>query len=75
MKLCKDCAFYETAINRCNKTPDMVTGKAIAAGAGWRGSPQIQREDGFFGSIIMNSCGKRARWFKSANVELRGASE
>ena len=67
MKLCKNCFYYETKSGRCKKQPDYSTGDAVALGKGWRGSTTLQREDGFFWSFFNNSCGKRARWFKSAN--------
>lgn len=64
IKLYKDCAQYVKRIGRCKKQPDYVTGKAIEYGYGWRGNARLHREDGFISSIIMNSCGKRGRWFE-----------
>lgn len=32
--------------------------------AGWRANPNLLREDGWFWSWVMGTCGKSGKWFK-----------
>lgn len=60
-KLCINCKRL-TSDNHCGKTDvSLVTGEIDKLN--WRSNPAIQREDNFILSILMNTCGKRARWF------------
>jgi hypothetical protein len=67
MKLCKDCVYFRQT-DRCAKIADPITGEPYRAGEDWLGSARLQRTENWLGSILMGSCGRRARWFKSNNA-------
>jgi hypothetical protein len=79
MKLCKDCIYFHVVGGRlrCAKINlkvitkvDLVTGDILkyTLEEAWRANPELQREDGLFTSLIGNTCGRRARWFKARRV-------
>lgn len=72
MKLCIDCAHYSES-GRCKvgnplyKSP--ITGYMTRpVVADWRGDPELQRHAGFIESLILRTCGRRARWFKPKSL-------
>jgi hypothetical protein len=73
IKLCKDCKHYIEINNRASCTSikaraiNFVDGKPDRRS--WRSSAVEQREEGFFGSWIMGTCGIRARFFEPKEDE------
>ena len=65
---CKDCAFSigNGRYMRCGSDGVglLIDGECVE-NLGWRGSCYLQREDGFFRSLLWGTCGKRARFFQS----------
>jgi hypothetical protein len=68
---CKDCLFAigGEGYLRCGSdgVGTLVTGEHVE-NSGWRGSCYLQREDGFWKSLLLHSCGKRGRFFKPKPV-------
>lgn len=66
IKLCRDCRYF-SIFGRCQKqlklVPDYVKGLPPERKDDWRGSPMLQREDGWFAMLLGGTCGKRARFF------------
>jgi len=59
MRLCVNCKFYKQGVCYRQKSP--VDGGALS---GWRGNPELQREDSFFLAYLLDICGKSGRWFE-----------
>ena len=76
--LCKDCIFAvgEERYLRCGSdgVGGLVDGKHVE-NIGWRGSCYLQREDGFWKSLFLHTCGKRGRFFKPRPVMLYSITE
>ena len=69
MKLCKDCKYFAVAAgefgsDRCTAQPRISFTDGKAYYDRWRNNPTCQREDGWFDSFLMNTCGKRAKWWE-----------
>ena len=62
MKFCKDCFYKQDGrcIHHKNLRLDPVDGSVKFQ---WLGLSSL-REDGWFGSIMYNTCGAAGRWFK-----------
>jgi hypothetical protein len=74
VKLCIDCAYLQPPTPHCYehhcrhpkafktaKCP--VTGNTVFVEP-WYQCCAMEREDGLLASLILNTCGRRARWFK-----------
>lgn len=65
IKLCKDCKYFvqDDLRPQCTKQ-QMISSIDGKPERHWRMSAWLQREDGVFGSWVLGTCGKRARYFE-----------
>jgi len=70
-KLCQDCKWWNGGAshlaqcaapeNIARMPVDLVDGRVRES---WRSLCNLQREDGWYDSMFMGTCGTRARWWK-----------
>jgi hypothetical protein len=71
LKLCSACTWRRVEVggDRC-QSPEVMRreGGSLVNGipTGWRGNCSLQREDNWFASIVMGTCGRRGRWWTAA---------
>ena len=74
VRYCKDCFFYQDG-DRCAADPRvpqrLVQRNVNLQFAGWRTNPVLQREDGWFISLIIRTCGRRGRWWRPKQGQPR----